>query len=78
MPELGVWTAMLYGAGVLIGLVRIDGPPAARIGLALLWPLGLIAFAATLAVLVAASLAAFPLFGAAVLAAAAAYSLLSV
>lgn len=78
MTNPGVWLAVLYGAGVLVGLWRADASLAGRVGLALLWPLGPLAFLTTLAVLVAASLVAFPLWGAAVLAAAAAYSLLSV
>lgn len=53
----GIWTGMagVYAAGVLVGLVRTDGPPAARLGLAVLWPVGPLAFLATLVVLVAAS-----------------------
>ena len=67
MPD--VWlAAIVYGAGVVIGLLAIDARPAARLGLALLWPLGPAAFVVTLAVLLAASLIAFPIVGAAVLA----------
>jgi len=70
MPD--VWlAALVYGSGVLIGLLAIDARPAARLGLALLWPLGPAAFVVTLAVLLAASLIAFPIVGLAVLAAAA-------
>jgi hypothetical protein len=61
---------LLYGVGVLIGLVAIDARPAARVGLALLWPIGPAAFVITLAVLLAASLIAFPVVGAAAVAAA--------
>ena len=56
----------IYLAGVLMGLVTIDAKPASRLGLALLWPLGPAAFVVTLAVLLAASLIAFPLFWAVV------------
>jgi hypothetical protein len=45
----------------------IDARPAARVGLALLWPLGPLAFALTIAILLLASLIAFPTFGAVVL-----------
>ena len=45
----------------------IDARPAQKIALALLWPLGPIAFAVTITILLAASLIAFPLWGVAVL-----------
>jgi hypothetical protein len=48
-----------------------------RIALALLWPLGLIAFAVTLTILLIASLIAFPIFGCAVIAAAIAFWMLN-
>jgi hypothetical protein len=60
---------LVYVVGAVWGLLRIDAPPLARFVLALLWPLGPIAFVATLTILFVASLIAFPLFGAAVLAA---------
>ena len=64
---LDAWTwAAVYLAGALVGLVRVDATPAARLGLALVWPLGPLAFAMTLAILLAASLVAFPLVGVAV------------
>lgn len=53
----------IYIAGVLVGLWRVDGRPLTRIGLALLWPLGPAVFLITLAILLAASLVAFPVFG---------------
>jgi hypothetical protein len=64
------WTYIfiIYVAGVAWGLFVIDARASVRIGLAVLWPLGPIAFAVTITVLLAASLIAFPLFGAAVLA----------
>ena len=61
---------LVYVVGVVWGLLRIDARPLARFVLALLWPLGPMAFVATLTILFAASLVAFPMFGAAVLAAA--------
>jgi hypothetical protein len=60
---------LVYVVGVVWGLVRIDAPAPARVALALLWPVGPIAFIVTLTVLFFASLIAFPLFGAIVLAA---------
>ena len=66
---LGLWGLgwAVYVAGVVWGLLGIDARPAARVGLALLWPLGPLAFAITIAVLLVASLVAYPAFGAAVL-----------
>jgi len=72
MPD-GSIALLVYGVGVLIGLVAIDGRPATRVGLALVWPIGPVAFVVTLAVLLAASLIAFPIFGAIVMAAAVAW-----
>lgn len=65
----GFWTsvAVAYVAGVTLGLVLIDARPGVRIGLAVLWPLGPLAFLVTIAVLVVAAMIAFPAFGAAVL-----------
>lgn len=76
MNALGVaiWQLGLaiYVAGVVWGLLKIDAGPATKIALAILWPLGPIAFAVTITILLAASLIAFPLWGAAVMIAAAA------
>ena len=55
--------AGLYAAGVVIGLLRVDGPPATKIGVALVWPLGLLAFVVTIAMLVCVAAIAFPMFG---------------
>ena len=55
----------LYLAGVVVGLVATDGRLGTRLALALSWPLGPLAFASTVAGLVAASTIAFPLVGAA-------------
>ena len=57
----------VYVAGVAWGLLMIDARPAARVGLALLWPLGPLAFALTIGILLVASLIAFPAVGAVVL-----------
>ena len=61
-----IFVQALYLAGVLVALTRGDARPAKRMGLALLWPLGPAAFIVTLAVLLAASVIAFPWFWAAV------------
>ena len=61
---------LVYVVGVAWGLLRTDARPLARVALALLWPLGPIAFGVTLSILLAASLIAFPLFGAVALTAA--------
>ena len=60
----------IYVAGVVWGLLMIDAPPPARTGLAILWPLGPLAFLVTVVILLLASLIAFPVWGMAVLAAA--------
>ena len=57
-----------YLLGVAAALVFTDARGMARVGLALLWPLGPLAFAGTVAILLLASLIAFPIFGAIVLA----------
>jgi hypothetical protein len=76
MPE--VWIVLLvYGVGVLVGLAATDARPAARVGLALLWPAGPVAFVVTLAVLAAAALIAFPIIGAVALAGAIAWWMLA-
>jgi hypothetical protein len=44
---------------VLVGLWRTDGPPATKVTLALLWPLGLLAFLITISGLVLVAAIAF-------------------
>jgi L-ascorbate metabolism protein UlaG (beta-lactamase superfamily) len=61
--------AGVYVLGVVAGLVFTDARGPARVALALLWPLGPLAFIIVLAILFLASLIAFPIFGAVVLAA---------
>jgi hypothetical protein len=65
--ELGL---VIYVVGVAWGLLVIDARPAQKIALAILWPLGPIAFTVTITILLAASLIAFPLWGAVVIIAA--------
>ncbi|HEU4693158.1 MAG TPA: hypothetical protein VFS23_32570 [Vicinamibacterales bacterium] len=48
-----------YVIGVLVGLWRVDGPPVTKLTLALLWPLGPLAFLITISGLVIAALIAF-------------------
>ena len=68
----GAWQVgcATYVAGILWGLLMIDARPVARLGLAVLWPLGPLAFLGTVALLLAASLVAAPAFAAGVLLAA--------
>jgi len=61
---------MIYAVGVVIGLVTTDARPLARMCLALLWPVGVLAFVVTIAGLLAVSTVLFPVFGVGVLAAA--------
>ena len=51
----------IYLAGALIALWRTDARWPTRIAIAALWPLGPLAFLVTVAILLAASLIAFPL-----------------
>jgi hypothetical protein len=51
----------VYVAGVLWALLKSDASPPERVVLSLLWPLGPLAFVVTVAVLLAASVIAFPL-----------------
>ena len=63
MSGIWTWIAFVYVAGVAWGLFVIDGRAGVRIGLALLWPLGPLAFVVTVGMLLAASVIAFPAFG---------------
>ena len=55
--------AEIYVVGVLVGLVATQGGIATRLGLALLWPLGPLAFVITVAGLLVVAAIAFPVFG---------------
>ena len=61
---------LVYAAGVAIGLWRTDGSLAARLTVALLWPLGVVAAVVTITALVLAAMVLFPMVGAAILLAA--------
>ena len=50
----------IYIAGALLALWRTDASWPTRIGLALLWPIGPLAFVVTVSILLAASVIAFP------------------
>ncbi len=59
----GVSWLVVYLLGVAVGLWRVDGAWATRLGVALAWPLGIAAFGVTIAMLVAVAAVAFPMFG---------------
>ena len=58
-----MWMAEIYVVGVLVGLIATQGGIATRLGLALLWPLGPLAFVITVAGLLVVAAIAFPVFG---------------
>ena len=58
----------VYLVGALIALVKTDAGWGTRVLLAALWPVGPLAFALTVATLVAVGMIAFPAFGAVVVA----------
>jgi hypothetical protein len=53
----------LYIGGVLVGLLLTDGRPPERLALAILWPLGPLAFVVTISILLVAAAIAFPVVG---------------
>ena len=58
---------IVYVAGVVIGLLRVDASPVTRVVVSLLWPLGVAAGVVTISVLVVAAMVLFPTVGAAVI-----------
>ena len=54
---------LAYLAGVLIGLWRVDAPVPVRVGLAAVWPLGLLGAATTIPLLLLAAVILFPATG---------------
>jgi hypothetical protein len=61
--SIGMILLAMYAAGVVIGLIAVDGRPATKIGVALVWPLGLLAFVVTISALIVVAAIAFPTFG---------------
>ena len=59
---------VLYAAGVIIGLVRVDAGPTTRLAVSLLWPLGVVAGVVTVSALILAAMVLFPMIGAAAVA----------
>lgn len=49
----------IYIVGVIIGLWRTDGPPLTKVALAVLWPIGPLAFLVTINGLIIAAVIAF-------------------
>lgn len=74
MPD---WIWYLYAAGAAVALLRVDARWPTRVAFALLWPLGPLAFIVTVSILLVASLVAFPVFGAIVIALALAFAALA-
>ena len=58
-----MWWAEIYVVGVIVGLVATQGGVPTRLALALLWPLGPLAFLITVAGLLVVAAIAFPIFG---------------
>ena len=65
-----LWT--IYAAGAIVAIWRTDAAWPTRLAVAVLWPLGPLAFLVTVSILIAASLIAFPLVTGAIAAAVAA------
>jgi hypothetical protein len=57
---------LIYALGAIVGFVLTDARPLARVGLALAWPVGPLAFAVVVSGLLLAALYIFPIFGAVV------------
>jgi hypothetical protein len=51
---------LIYLAGVLVGLWKVDAPGVRRVALAMSWPLGVLAAAVTIPILLTAALVLFP------------------
>ena len=58
-----MWLAGIYMLGVIVGLIATQGGVATRLLMALLWPLGPLAFIVTVAGLLIVAAIAFPVFG---------------
>ena len=58
-----MWMLWVYLVGVVVGLVATQGGAGTRLLLAVLWPLGPLAFLITIGGLLIVAAIAFPLFG---------------
>jgi len=58
-----MWLAEIYLLGVIVGLIATQGGVVTRLVMALLWPLGPLAFIITATGLLVVAGIAFPLFG---------------
>jgi hypothetical protein len=58
-----MWLAEIYLLGVIVGLIATQGGVMTRLVMALLWPLGPLAFVITATGLLVVAGIAFPLFG---------------
>jgi hypothetical protein len=56
---------IVYAAGVVVGVLRVDASPPTKATVALLWPLGVAAAVVTISGLLLAALVLFPMLGAA-------------
>ena len=57
----------IYSAGFVLTFIKTDAKLLAKLGLALAWPLGPLAFIVTLSILFVVLIVAFPLVGVAVI-----------
>ena len=58
-----MWMLGVYLVGVFVGLMATQGGPGTRLLLAVLWPLGPLAFLITVGGLLVVAAIAFPVFG---------------
>ena len=58
-----MWLAEIYLLGVIVGLIATQGGVVTRLLMALLWPLGPLAFIITATGLLVVAAIAFPMFG---------------
>ena len=58
-----MWMLGVYVVGVVVGLIATQGGPGTRLLLAVLWPLGPLAFLITVTGLLVVAAIAFPIFG---------------
>jgi hypothetical protein len=58
-----MWMLAVYFVGVVVGLIATQGGPGTRLLLAVLWPMGPLAFLITVGGLLVVAAIAFPVFG---------------